>query len=167
MTNPDRTQSNPVPQAGQVEAIFIHAEAGEMGRSVEEADIQAGQGVVGDRYHRGEGTFSDRRGPGRDLTLIEAEAIEGMAADGIEIEPAEARRNVLTRGVDLNALVGMRFRVGEVECRGDRLCDPCSHLESVTKPGVLKGLVNRGGLRADVLEGGTIRPGDPVEPIQA
>ena len=71
---------------------------------------------------------------------------------------------MLTRGIDLNALVGHRFYVGEVECRGDRLCDPCSYLQKMTKPGVLRGLANRGGLRADVLGAGTIRVGDPVRP---
>jgi len=152
------------PGDGAVEAIFVGAEAEAVPAPVPEAEVVAGQGVRGDRYFRGasEGTFSKPGKGGQDLTLVEAEAIEHLAGQGIEIEPAEARRNVLTRGVDLNSLVGARFLVGEVECRGDRLCDPCTHLESLTTPGVLRGLVNRGGLRADVTAGGKIRVGDPV-----
>ena len=113
----------------------------------------------GDRYFRGEGygTFYEADKRGQDLTLIEAEAIEGLARDtGIELAPGEARRNVVTRGIALNDLVGKRFLVGETECLGQRLCDPCSHLERSTEPGVLKGLDNRGGLRADILQGGWI-----------
>jgi MOSC domain-containing protein YiiM len=150
---------------GAVEAIFIAEQAGERPHPVDEGDLIPGRGLRGDRYFAGEGEFSRVEGSGRDLTLIEAEAIEGLAAEnGIEIDPEEARRNVLTRGIDLNALVGRRFLVGGVECRGDRLCDPCNHLQKLTQPGVLRGLANRGGLRADVLSEGTIRVGDPVRP---
>ena len=152
--------------SGRVEAIFVAERAGTRPESISEAEIVPGRGVRGDRYFAGEGEFSHQPGSGRDLTLIEAEAVEALAAEhGIEIEPAEARRNVLTRGVDLNALVGERFFVGGVECHGDRLCDPCSHLEKLTQPGVLRGLVDRGGLRANVLSEGTIRVGDAVRPV--
>ncbi len=121
------------------------------------------RGLPGDRYFAGTGTFSKPAKSGQDLTLIEAEALEALATEhGIELEPAAARRNLLTRGIDLNALVGERFYVGEVECRGDRLCDPCSHLERQTGPGVLRGLAGRGGLRADIVGAGTIRIGDAV-----
>lgn len=151
---------------GTVEAIFAGTTATEVPEPVEQAEVIAGRGIRGDRYFEGTGTFSRPAKTGQDLTLVEAEAIERLAAEhGIEIEPAEARRNVLTRGIELNALVGRRFRVGEVECRGDRLCDPCAHLERLTEPGVLKGLVDRGGLRADVLTDGTIRPGDTILPV--
>jgi MOSC domain-containing protein YiiM len=151
---------------GAVEAIFVAERAGERPHPIPEAELVPGQGVRGDRYFAGEGEFSRREGSGRDLTLIEAEAIEGLASEhGVEIDPEEARRNVLTRGIDLNALVGKHFYVGEVECRGDRLCDPCDHLQQLTKPGVLRGLARRGGLRADVLDEGTIRVGDRVRPV--
>ena len=150
---------------GTVEAIFVAGRAGERPHVVEGGELVPGRGLRGDRYFAGEGEFSHVEGSGRDLTLIEAEAIEGLAEEhGIEIDPEEARRNVLTRGIDLNDLVGRRFFVGDVECRGDRLCDPCNHLQKLTKPGVLRGLANRGGLRADVLSEGTIRIGDPVRP---
>ena len=148
---------------GLVEAIFIAAEAEGPMRPLEEIRAVPGKGLEGDRYFAGDGTFYEERKPGQDLTLIEAEAIAAMAAeDGVEIAPGEARRNVVTRGIGLNDLVGRRFTVGEIECVGDRLCDPCSHLEKITKPGVLKGLVNRGGLRANIVRGGRIAVGDEI-----
>jgi MOSC domain-containing protein YiiM len=146
---------------GSVEAIFIADAHETLPAAIEEAEAVPAAGLRGDR-HYDEGPSSE---PGRDLTLIEAEAIEGLEAEhGVSIEPAEARRNLLTRGIDLNSLVGMRFRVGEVECLGQELCEPCSHLQKLTKPGVLRGLVHRGGLRADILNPGRIRVGDPVAP---
>jgi MOSC domain-containing protein YiiM len=155
-------------QTGTVESIHIAARAEEQTRAVAAVDVVAGRGIEGDRYFRteGSGTFHEADKHGLDLTLIEAEAIEGLAADsGIELGPGEARRNVVTRGVALNDLVGRRFTVGEVEAVGNRLCDPCSHLEKLTQPGVLKGLVERGGLRADVVRGGAIRVGDVVREL--
>jgi MOSC domain-containing protein YiiM len=144
---------------GAVEAIFIGAAHEALPGAVDEAEAVPAAGLRGDR-HYDEAPSAE---PGRDLTLIEAEAIEGLEAEhGVSIEPAEARRNVLTRGIDLNALVGKRFRVGEVECLGQELCEPCAHLQSLTKPGVLRGLVHRGGLRADILNPGRIRVGDTV-----
>jgi MOSC domain-containing protein YiiM len=155
-------------QNGKVESIHIAARAEEDTRPVEAVTVVAGRGIEGDRYFRtdGSGTFHEADKHGQDLTLIEAEAIEGLADDtGIELGPGEARRNVVTRGVALNDLVGRRFTVGEVEAVGNRLCDPCSHLEKLTKPGVLKGLVERGGLRADVVHGGQIEVGDAVREL--
>jgi MOSC domain-containing protein YiiM len=155
-------------QSGQVEAIYIGAVREADLVPVERARAVAGRGLEGDRYCDERGTFSDRGRNGRDITLIEAEAIEGLARDaGIELSPGEARRNVLTRGVSLNDLVGKRFKVGEVECLGRRLCDPCSHLEGLTRPGVLKGLARRGGLRADLVTDGWIAVGAPVREIPA
>jgi MOSC domain-containing protein YiiM len=123
----------------------------------------AGKGLEGDRYFDDRGTFSDRGRTGRDLTLIEAEAIERLAGEaGIQLPPGGSRRNVVTRGVSLNDLVGKRFVVGDVECVGRLRCDPCSHLESLTAPGVLKGLADQGGLRADILSDGWITVGDGV-----
>jgi MOSC domain-containing protein YiiM len=154
-------------QSGSVEGIYLAAEAGDLPRAVAEASAVAGRGLEGDRYFRDGGTFSDHpRSDGRDLTLVEAEAVEGLARDtGIELAPAETRRNVVTRGLALNDLVGRRFTVGDIECVGRRLCDPCSHLQKLTRPGVLAGLANRGGLRADVVRGGAIRVGDAVREL--
>ena len=149
-----------------VEGIFIAANAEGETQSVGAVAAVAGRGLEGDRYFAGEGTFFKDRKPGQDLTLIEAEAIEGLAADdGIELGAGESRRNVVTRGIGLNDLVGRRFTVGDVECVGQRLCDPCSHLERITQPGVLNGLANRGGLRADIVNGGRIAVDDEVRDL--
>jgi MOSC domain-containing protein YiiM len=136
---------------GSVEGIHIAP-----GKSVLPSPVGAvevtGEGVVGDRY-----------GDSHDLTLIEAEALEGLRHDtGIVLTAAESRRQVLTRGIRLNELVGKRFAVGGVECRGQELCEPCSHLQSLTDEGVLRGLVHRGGLVADIVRGGRIAVGDEV-----
>ena len=151
--------------AGTVEGIFIAAGATELPRALDEAEAVTGQGLRGDRYFRdgGNGTFFEPDRDGQDLTLIEAEALEHLAAEaGIELDPADVRRNVLVRGLGLNDLVGKTFTVGEVECVGRRLCPPCDHLQGLTQRGVLRGLVNRGGLRADIVRGGRIAVGDPV-----
>ena len=145
---------------GRVEQINIAGEFKRLPTPVERVEVLTGQGPVGDRYFALE---PREPGEGDDLTLIAAEALEGLAADtGIELSAAESRRNVLTRGIDVNALVGRRFVVGDVECVGVELCEPCNHLQALTQPGVLRGLVHRGGLRADVLRGGTIAVGDAV-----
>jgi MOSC domain-containing protein YiiM len=152
----------------EVEAIFLVPSAGASPQPVDEVRAVAGLGLDGDRYFAGDGTFYAERKDGQDLTLIEAEAIEGLAREhGIQLGPGESRRNVVTRGIGLNELVGRRFRVGDVECEGRRLCDPCSHLEKLTEPGVLKGLVDRGGLRADIVRGGRIAVGDEVADLGA
>jgi MOSC domain-containing protein YiiM len=154
-------------QKGTVETIFIAPRAKALPDAVRAADAVAGKGIEGDRYFDALGTFSDNpNSAGRDITLIEAEAVEGLRAEtGIALAPAEARRNILTRGVALNDLIGRRFTVGEAECIGRRLCDPCNHLQKLTQPGVLKGLANRGGLRADIVRGGAIKPGDEVREL--
>jgi MOSC domain-containing protein YiiM len=126
--------------------------------AVERVAAHAGKGLEGNRYY-----FEDGADPGTALTLIAAEALEAMSAEhGIEITAAESRRNVLTRGIDLNALVGKRFRVGNVQCLGVQLCEPCKSLEGLTRPGVIKGLTHRGGLNADILSDGEISVGDEV-----
>jgi hypothetical protein len=150
---------------GTVELIALATEAEGPMRSVSTAEAVEGRGLLGDRYERGAGTFSNPRGRGYDLTLVEAEALEELSAKGVELVPIEARRNLVVRGIALDDLIGRRFRVGEVECFGQRRCEPCSHLERLTRPGVLRGLVHRGGLRADVLLSGGIRVGDRVEAL--
>jgi MOSC domain-containing protein YiiM len=124
----------------------------------------AGRGLEGDRNFLADGDPQPSRE--KDLTLIATEALEALAAEhGIELSAAESRRNVATRGIDLNALVGRRFRVGEVECEALELCEPCNHLEGMTKPGVLRGLVHRAGVNAAILSGGEIAVGDRVVPL--
>jgi MOSC domain-containing protein YiiM len=147
--------------AGTVTAIVLAPAAEAPLRSVERARAIAGRGLEGDRYADGAGTFSPSGGRGRDLTLVAAEVLEDAG-----LEPIEARRNLIVRGVDLDALRGRRFRVGAVECLGQRRCEPCAHLERLTRPGVLRALAHRGGLRADILRGGALRVGDPVEALE-
>ncbi len=145
--------------SGQVEAIFVAAERGELPAPVDRVRAYAGRGLEGNRYYWVEGDAP----PGRAVTLIAAEAVDAVAQDGdVSIEPAATRRNVLTRGVDVNELVGKRFRIGDVECEGVELCEPCAHLESMTQPGMIKAFVHRGGLNADILTDGEITVGDPV-----
>jgi MOSC domain-containing protein YiiM len=149
---------------GVVISIHVADRAGEPMRPVREARAVAGRGLEGDRYFEGRGFYSDHPGPEREVTLIEEESIEALVRDhGLRVEPGETRRNITTRGVPLNHLVGRRFRVGGATLRGVELCEPCRHLVDVTqKRGLLSTLVHRGGLHAQVLEGGEIREGDEV-----
>ena len=150
---------------GEVVAIHIADEAEARMRSVDRIRAIPGKGLEGDRYFRESGTYSDRPGPGREVTLIESEAIEAMARDNqITIPAGATRRNVTTRGAPLNHLVGQEFEVGRVRLLGIKLCEPCSHLESLTQKGIIAGLVHRGGLRAKILTDGEIRVGDPIVP---
>ena len=145
--------------------VSIHIAAAAMGpmASVTEARAVPGKGLEGDRYFKQAGTYSNNPGSGRDVTLIEIEAIESLKRDyGIELEPGESRRNIVTRGVSLNHLVGRDFKVGDVTLRGARLCEPCSHLEGLSRKGVQRALNHRGGLRAEIVSGGRIRVGNPV-----
>jgi MOSC domain-containing protein YiiM len=146
-------------KAGKVEAIFLAPEEGVPPAPVERVRALAGRGLEGDRYFAPEG----HEQPGRALTLIQLEALEALAEErGIRLAPGASRRQLQTRGIDLNDLVGKRFRVGDVECLGVELCEPCRHLESLTQPGVIKGLAHRGGLNAALLSDGEIAVGDPI-----
>lgn len=144
---------------GFVAGIYLAARREQLPGVVAEAEVRAGLGLVGDRYQAGLGTWSGWPGPGRAVTLIAAEVLEQMPAD-CRIGAAESRRNLLTRGVDLDTLIGREFRIGEVWFRGQRRCEPCAHLDRLTRVGVAAWLRGRGGLRADVLAGGRIRCGD-------
>ena len=136
---------------GTVEQIAIASRAGELPGAVEAVEVGP-QGVAGDRYAEA-----------GDLTLIEAEALEAFTTEtGIELSHEESRRQILTRGIRLNDLVGKRFRVGGVECVGREWCEPCSHLQSLTRGGVLPGMVHRAGLNADIVAPGRIAVGDEV-----
>jgi MOSC domain-containing protein YiiM len=132
-------------------------------QSVASAEAVAGRGLVGDRYFAKEGTYSVKDGADREVTLIEVEALEGLAREyEISLQPHQTRRNLLTRGVPLNHLVGRTFSIGPVVLRGIRLCEPCGHLEKLTYQGVEKGLIHRGGLRAQVVQGGMLEVGLPI-----
>jgi MOSC domain-containing protein YiiM len=144
---------------GRVEGIFLAETRGEIPQPVDRARAVAGAGLVGNRYFYSDGNAP----PGRAVTLVAAEGVEAFVDEtGIQLTPAETRRNVVTRGIDVNELVGKRFRVGAVECEGVELCEPCTILEGMTKPGVIKGLAHRGGLNADILSDGEISVGDAV-----
>jgi len=148
---------------GQLIGIFSAARKGGELSPQQNAEVIAGRGLVGDRYFLKEGTFSNKEGPDREITLIEFEALEGLEQEyKITLQPHQTRRNLLTRGVPLNHLVGQTFSIGPVVLRGIRLCEPCGHLEKLTCKGVQPGLVHRGGLRAQVLEGGVLKVGDAI-----
>lgn len=149
----------------QLIGIFRAAEAEAVMESVAEGRLEAGRGLVGDRYHSGNGTFSDelKGKPDVELTLIESEQIDQFnEAEQLDLDYGSARRNLVTKGVDLNALVGARFSVGEVMLEGVRLCEPCAHLARIVAKQVLPALVHRAGLRAKVVTGGVIHAGDEV-----
>ena len=164
----DRSVDIGVRGSGTVEAIVIAPEAEAAMHRVDEAVVRAGRGLEGDRYFDERGTFSNAHGRGYDLTLIEAEVLDALELPTGRLTPEDARRNIVTRGIELNALVGEHFRVGDVECLAQRLCEPCAHLERLTaaagKPGTLRALIHKGGLRADVLSDGEIRVGDQIAP---
>lgn len=150
---------------GRVEHVHLARADGEPVEPVESVEAVAGRGLRGDRYFLEEGTFQQRAG--KDLTLIESEALAAVEQDyDLALEPGAHRRNVTTSGIALNHLVGRRFRVGEAVCEGVELCEPCSYLEGLLEQtGVREALVHRGGLRADILESGTIQQGDAIEPL--
>jgi MOSC domain-containing protein YiiM len=135
-----------------VEAIHLGAPRVPALWEVESVRAVAGKGLEGDRHFHDEGAPS-----GQALTLVAAEAVEEVG-----LSPGETRRQVTVRGVDVNGLVGKRFRVGEVECFGVELCEPCRHLEQMTRPGIIRELAHRAGINADILTDGVIHVGDPV-----
>jgi MOSC domain-containing protein YiiM len=147
---------------GEVVAIYIGPDKGEPMQSRDSVQAIADRGLEGDRYFQKSGTFSNDK-PGRAVTLIEAEAVEAASKTyDVEIDPSETRRNIVTRGVPLNHLVDKDFTVGNVRLHGVKLCEPCGHLERVTEKGVKAPLIHRGGLRAEILNDGTIGVGDTV-----
>jgi ADP-ribose pyrophosphatase YjhB (NUDIX family) len=147
---------------GRIEHIHIATTAGRPVTALAAAEARPGVGLLGDRYAAGAGYWRDDR-VSRDLTLVEAETIERLLDQGIPLEPGALRRNVTTRGVRLNDLMASLFWAGDVLCRGAELCEPCRHLEELTGKPLLRPLVHQGGLRANLLSGGTIRVGDTVE----
>ena len=148
---------------GTVISINIASKAEGPMQSVNEVRAIPGKGLEGDRYFFRQGTFYKPQ-PDREVTLIEAEAIEALRREfDIDFALSGTRRNVVTRGVPLNHLVGREFWIGEVKARGLRLCEPCAHLQRLSHPKVLPGLVHRGGLRAQILSEGMIRVGMTVK----
>ncbi len=138
-----------------VEAIHIGPREAEELDAVDSAVAVAGNGLEGDRHYHPDGAA-----PGQALTLVDAAIVEEVG-----LAPGETRRQLTVRGVELNDLVGKRFRVGEVECLGVELCEPCRHLEQMTRPGIIAELAHRAGINADIVVGGVIRVGDAVEEL--
>ena len=159
---------------GTVVSIHVTPEASAPMQSITEVWAFPGRGLEGDRYLAGTGFYSKKSSyGGREVTLIEIEAVEALFGGvlnaegkrfGIKLTAADTRRNIATSGVPLNHLVDHEFRVGAVLMRGTRLCEPCKHLDDLTQPGVMSGLIHRGGLRARILSEGVIRVGDSVRP---
>ncbi len=151
---------------GRVKGIFTAPAAGAPMVALERARVVAGRGLEGDRYFDGRGYYSQVPPlTGRRLTLIEAESLDALERDtAITLAPHECRRNLVTRGIRLDALIGRRFRVGAIECYGERPCPPCGYIEELTgKPGLNRGLTDRGGIRAEILLDGEIALGDVID----
>jgi MOSC domain-containing protein YiiM len=145
-----------------VEQILITGEEGASISSVPEVVAHAGRGLEGDRYYEGKGKFKKLE-PKRQATLIEIEAIEAVERDyGIDIEASDVRRNIVTRGIALNHLVGKTFKVGDATLKGIKLCEPCAYMQKLAGKPIRDPLKHRGGLNAEILEGGPIRVGDAV-----
>lgn len=151
---------------GEVVAIHVATEAGAPMTELDVVEAIAGRGLAGDRYADASGTFSEKLSAGRQVTLIESEALDAIAAEqGIELAPGESRRNLTTRGVPLNHLVGREFTVGGVRLRGVGLCEPCGHLQRKLEiDQLVQTLAHRAGLKAEIVDGGAIRTGDAIEP---
>lgn len=151
---------------GKVLSIQVAANRTDKLRNVEQIKAIEGMGLEGDRYYNRTGTYSEKHDESREATFIETEALEALAKDyKVELKDTESRRNISTRGVALNHLVGKEFKVGEAVFRGIRLCEPCTHLEEVSGKPARKGLVHRGGLRAQIVKSGLIQVGDEVESL--
>jgi hypothetical protein len=160
-TAPAQSQRNDsvstTPTTPRVTGIYTAAAAGAPMVAHESVELIAGAGIRGDRYAAGLGFWSDPRWPDQELTLVESEIREML-----KLAPGALRRNIETRGVNLDQLIGVEFALAEALLLGVRDCEPCRHLEELTRPGVLKQLALGGGLRARILRGGRIQTGDPI-----
>jgi len=150
---------------GRLVGIYTATEGGQPMDSRDQVHAIAGVGLEGDRYATKTGEFSDRDGGGREVTLIAREAVAAANTADVAIGEGETRRNLVTEGVDLEALIGKQFAVGDVVLLGVRDCPPCAYLEQLTGQAVRRGLRNRGGLRADIVRAGTLRVGDVITTV--
>ena len=146
--------------AGRLEWIHVTDGAAAPMRSMERATLRAGIGIEGDRYAIDSGHWSDHPAGDRELTLVAGEVI-----DELGLAPGASRRNLTTRGVDLDALIGREFLVGSVRCRGERRCEPCTYLEGLIGRPILRDFVHRGGIRARILTDGDVAVGDAIEAV--
>jgi MOSC domain-containing protein YiiM len=150
---------------GHLVGIYTAETGGQPMDARAEVRAVAGIGLEGDRYATKTGEFSEREGGGREVTLIAREAIAAANTSDVTIGEHETRRNLVTEGVDLDALIGRQFAVGEVVMVGVRDCPPCAYLEKLTRPGVRAALHGAGGLRADIVRDGVIRVGDEITTV--
>ena len=147
--------------SGTVVGLYTAPRARAPMDSHDAVEVVAGVGIPGDRYATGLGHWSDPRWPDQELTLVEAEV-----ADDVGLPANQLRRNIVTRGVRLDDLIGTTFKIGDAVLQGIRPCDPCVHIQALTRPGILKALVDRGGLRAHIVTGGRIQVGDRIEAVE-
>jgi len=147
-------------QSAQVIALYTAPHAGAAMLSHPWVEVVPGVGILGDRYATGQGQWSDPRWPDQELTLFEAEV-----AEDVSIEAMRVRRNIVTRGVRLHALIGITFQIGSVRLVGVRLCDPCGYLDALTRPGLRQALRDRGGLRTCIVQGGRIHVADRLTTV--
>jgi MOSC domain-containing protein YiiM len=151
---------------GTVLSIQIAPNGADSLGNLDQINAIEGMGLEGDRYYNRTGTYSNKHDESREATFIESEALEALAKDyNVELKGTESRRNISTRGVALNHLVGKEFKVGEAVFRGIRLCEPCTHLEEVSGKPARKSLIHRGGLRAQIVKSGMIQVGDEIESL--
>ena len=151
---------------GKVEFIYISPKHGDPTISVDQVHAVPGFGLEGDRHFGSAKKGNKPPGAGREITLIEIEAIEEMQQeDGIQLTPDQTRRNIIARGIPLNELVGHEFFVGEIRLRGVRLCEPCEYLAKRTDLRILPAMVHRGGLRAEILTDGIIHVNDLIQEL--
>jgi MOSC domain-containing protein YiiM len=150
---------------GTVDSIYVAEAGGSPMKGLDEVVAVEDRGLEGDRYFNKAGTWSKNDGPKRQVTLIELEAIEAVGRDAkMPLDKGETRRNIVTRGVPLNHLVGKEFVIGDAVLRGVELCEPCRYLARVTEKALVKPLIHRAGLNAQIVRGGTIKVGDSVSP---
>lgn len=145
---------------GIVEEIYVTGKGSSPMERVEEIRAVAG-GLEGDRYKEGTGYWTSY-GDVCEVTLIEGEDLDEIEQEGLGVKNGEHRRNIITRGVDLESLRGSRFRIGEAVLEYDRPRPPCKHIQDMTEPGMTRALKRRGGICARVVEGGVIRPRDEI-----
>lgn len=154
---------------GELVSIHIASQGGEAMQTVQDVRAVAGKGLQGDRYFLQSGTYSQKSGPDRQVTLMESEVVDALKRDyDIHLSFGESRRNLITRGVALSHLVGKTFQVGDVRLRGLRINEPCQYFEKLlNRPGIEKALLHRSGLNAEVLTDGTIQVGDIVSEVES
>ncbi len=150
---------------GAVVSIFIAEKGGDPMRELASAELLAGVGIAGDRYATGQGHYSPMPAADRQITLIEVETLQALARDhDVHLEAAQSRRNICTRGVPLNHLVGQEFYLGDALLYGARLNVPCKYLEKITALSVYELLKHRSGLNCEIRRGAILKPGDLIQP---